>query len=37
MEPVEKSLSTGELDGSGVLYSKNSFKTIGYINNDDIS
>jgi hypothetical protein len=37
METVEKSLTTGALDGSGVLYSKNSFKTIEFINNDDIS
>lgn len=37
METVEKSLTTGALGGSGVLYSKNSFKTIEFINNDDIS
>lgn len=30
-DPVEKSLSTGALDGIGVLYSKKTFNTAGCV------
>lgn len=32
-EPVE----TGALESNGVLYSKNNFKIVGYINKEDMS
>lgn len=36
-EPVEKSCSTGALDGIGVLNSKKAFYSVGYNNNADNS